>query len=350
MTELSGLQIFKYLPGAQKAEHANCKECGFPTCMAFALKLAKSQADIEACSYAMPELKQILEQSRKQPQKTVEINGVKIGGENVLYRHEKTFINQTAIAVIADTEAKRKRVEAFEITRVNEKLKVDLIFNSKDELKNFPLREAHEAQELIDIRRKAILEKDEAYADPVYVYFPHGSLNETCARAAYYICKYANMLVFEDFDEDMIASLLTLRQNIFTDPQKPLQVEPNIYEFNNPDENPLIFLTTNFALTYFAVANELESLSVPSYLIVVPAEGMSVLTAWSAEKFTAKIVANTLKKFGLAEKVKTRKIIIPGLLAHMKEELEEAIPEFEMVVGSNEAYKISELIIGIDII
>jgi len=342
MVELSGLQIFKYLPGAKKTERANCKECGFPTCMAFALKLAKNQAEV--CDYADPELKELLAHSRKQPQKTVEINGVKIGGENVLYRHEKTFINPTAIAVIADTQEKRKRVEDFEITRVNEKLKIDLIFKSKDELKQFPLKEAHCADELINIRRKAILEKDEAYSDPVYVYFPHGDLKETCARAAYYICKYANMLVFEDFDEDMIAALLTLRHNIFTDPQKPLQVEPNIYEFNNPDENSLIFMTTNFALTFFAVANELESLDIPSYLIVVPAEGMSVLTAWSAEKFTAKIVANTLKKFDLANRVKTRKIIIPGLLAHMKEELEEAIPEFEMVVGTNEAYMIKELI------
>ena len=339
MTELSGLQIFKYLP------RSNCKECGLPTCMAFALKLAKNQADIEACKYTAPELKPILEQSRKKPQKTVEINGIKIGGENVLYRHEKTFINPTAIAVIADTEEKRKRVEDFEITRgANEKLKIDFIFTSRDELKQFPLREAHSAEELINIRCKAILEKDEAYADPVYVYFPHGDLNKTCACAAFYICKYANMLVFEDFDEDMMAALLTLRQNIFTDPQKPLQVEPGIYEFNSPDENSLIFMTTNFALTFFAVANELESLDVPSYLIVVPAEGMSVLTAWSAEKFTAKIAANTLKKFDLANKVKTRKIIIPGLLAHMKEELEAAIPEFEMVVGSNEAYMIKEIV------
>ncbi|MFQ8625935.1 MAG: hypothetical protein ACLSA2_05365 [Candidatus Gastranaerophilaceae bacterium] len=91
---------------------------------------------------------------------------------------------------------------------------------------------------------------------------------------SYYICKYANMLVFEDFDEALMTTLMTLRQNIFTDPQKPLQVESKIYEFNNPDENSLIFMTTNFALTFYAVANELESLPVPSYLIVTPAEGI----------------------------------------------------------------------------
>ena len=112
------------------------------------------------------------------------------------------------------------------------------------------------------------------------------------------------MLLLEDFDENLISTLMTLRQNIFTDPQKPLQAEAGIYEFNNPDENSIIFMTTNFALTYYAVANELESLPVPSYLIVVPADGMSVLTAWSAEKFTAKIAANTLKKFNFAQKMK----------------------------------------------
>ena len=152
------------------------------------------------------------------------------------------------------------------------------------------------------------------------------------------------MLVFEDFDEALFATLMTLRQNIFTDPQKPLQVESKIYEFNNPNENSIIFMTTNFALTFFAVANELESLNVPSYLIVTPAEGMSVLTAWSAEKFTAQMVAKTLQKFDLENKVKTREIIIPGLLEHMKEELEEALPNFKIIVGTVEAYAISDFV------
>ena len=103
-------------------------------------------------------------------------------------------------------------------------------------------------------------------------------------------------------------------------------------------------MTTNFALTFFAVANELESLPVPSYLIVTPAEGMSVLTAWSAEKFTAKMVAKTLKKFDFANKVKNRKIIIPGLLAHMKDELQEEIKDFEIVIGTVEAFAIGDFV------
>lgn len=365
MTELSGLQIFKYLPAAKKAEHTNCKQCGSPTCMAYALKLAKHQTDIEKCPYAPDELKEIYIQNSKQPQKTVEINGIKIGGENVLYRHEKTFINRTALGVIIDLaqpdwQEKFQRVKNFEITRVNEKIKVDLIITKNgtlsdcinyEALKKFPLTEIVDedfkktSEQLINIRYKAVLEKDEKFSDPVYVYFKHtDDLNQLCARAGYYICKYANMLVFEDFDENVITSLMTLRQNIFTDPQKPLQVESKIYEFNNPDENSIIFMTTNFALTFFAVANELESLPVPSYLIVIPAEGMSVLTAWSAEKFTAKIVANTLKKLDFASRVKNRKIIIPGLLAHMKEELEEEIQDFEIVVGTIEAFAIGDFV------
>ena len=132
MSELSGLQIFKYLPAAKKAEHTNCKECGCPTCMAFALKLAKHQIECEKCPYMPADLKEIVIQNAKQPQKTVEINGIKIGGENVLYRHEKTFNNRTAIAVVVDMqernwEKKLEKIKNFEIKRVNEILKVDLV-------------------------------------------------------------------------------------------------------------------------------------------------------------------------------------------------------------------------------
>ena len=165
-----------------------------------------------------------------------------------------------------------------------------------------------------------------------------------CAKAGYYLCKYASMIIFEDFDESMFASLITLRQNIFTDPQKPLQIEPKVYEFNNPDENALIFLTTNFALTYFSVANELESIDRGTYLIVTPSDGMSVLTAWSAEKFTANIASKAIKASGLYDKVKIKRIFIPGLLAHMQKELQEAVPDFEICISTNEACMIKDFV------
>ena len=369
--EMTGLQIFKFLPAAKKEEHSNCKECGCPTCMAFALKLAKKNIDIEKCPYIKDELKEKYAHSVKHAQETVEFCGLKIGGENVLYRHEKTFINRTVFAVLVDCAnsdylSKIKRINAFEIKGVNENFKVDLIilknFNgenihstvptiTQEEFEKLPITNIIDSDFqntknlLITTRQKAILEKDEKFSSPMCVWIPkNDDLINICARASYYICKYANMIVFEDFDESLFSTIVRLRQNIYTDPQKPLQVESDLYKFNNPNENSIIFLTTNFALTFFAVANELESLNIPSYLIVIPADGMSVLTAWSAEKFTANIVSKTLEKLNIREQIKTRQIIIPGLLAHTKDELQEIIPDFDFVVGTIEASAIREFV------
>ncbi len=370
--EMTGLQIFKYLPAAKKEEHSNCKQCGCPTCMAFALKLAKQNINIKKCPYISQELEEKYLHSVKHAQKTISIGDLKIGGENVLFRHEKTFINRAPLAVIVDCNSVHyqeqiKRINEFEIKRVNENLKVDLIilknFNNKtiespnintityEEFKKLKLdfiinsNFKKTKDYLITTRTKAILKKDDKYSTPVCVYMEKSTdIFTTCAQASFFICKYANMIIFEEFDEAMFSTLLTLRQNIFTDPQKSLQVESNLYEFNNPDKNSIVFLTTNFALTFFAVANELEDLDVPSYLIVIPADGMSVLTAWSAEKFTANIVAKTLSNLKIREKLNTRKIIIPGLLAHIKEELQEACPHFEFIIGTHEASAINEFV------
>lgn len=369
--EMTGLQIFKFLPAAKKEEHSNCKECGCPTCMAFALKLAKKNIDIEKCPYIKDELKEKYAHSVKHAQETVEFCGLKIGGENVLYRHEKTFINRTIFAVLVDCAnrdylEKINRINAFEIKGVNENFKVDLIilknFNgenihstvptiTQEEFEKLPITNIIDSDFqntknlLITTRQKAILEKDEKFSSPMCVWITkNDDLINICARASYYICKYANMIVFEDFDESLFSTIVRMRQNIYTDPQKPLQVESDLYKFNNPNENSIIFLTTNFALTFFAVANELESLNIPSYLIVIPADGMSVLTAWSAEKFTANIVSKTLEKLNIREQIKTRQIIIPGLLAHTKDELQEIIPDFDFVVGTIEASAIREFV------
>lgn len=369
--EMTGLQIFKFLPAAKKEEHSNCKECGCPTCMAFALKLAKKNIDIEKCPYIKDELKEKYAHSVKHAQETVEFCGLKIGGENVLYRHEKTFINRTIFAVLVDCAnrdylEKINRINAFEIKGVNENFKVDLIilknFNgenihstvptiTQEEFEKLPITSIIDSEFqntknlLITTRQKAILEKDEKFSSPMCVWIPkNDDLINICARASYYICKYANMIVFEDFDESLFSTIVRLRQNIYTDPQKPLQVESDLYKFNNPNENSIIFLTTNFALTFFAVANELESLNIPSYLIVIPADGMSVLTAWSAEKFTANIVSKAIEKLNIREQIKTRQIIIPGLLAHTKDELQEIIPDFDFVVGTIEASAIREFV------
>lgn len=370
--QMTGLQIFKFLPAAKKEEHSNCKECGCPTCMAFALKLAKQNIEIEKCPYVGNELKELYSHSIKLPQKTIELGDLKIGGENVLYRHEKTFINKTVLAVCVDCansgwEKEINRISDFEIKGVSGELKVDLIIlkNSQDKVipsvptqiisyedfKNLEIKviediDFHQTKtELIKIRTRVIKEKDEKFSAPVCVWMDSGDdVFTLCTKASFYLCKYANMIVFESFDVEMFSTLLRLRENIFTDPQKSLQVESKLYEFNEPNENSIVFLTTNFALTFFAVANELESLDVPTYLIVIPADGMSVLTAWSAEKFTANIVLKTLDNLEIRDKIKTRKIIIPGLLAHMVDELNETVPDFEFIVGTNEASDIAKFV------
>lgn len=370
--QMTGLQIFKFLPAAKKEEHSNCKECGCPTCMAFALKLAKQNIEIEKCPYVGNELKELYSHSIKLPQKTIELGDLKIGGENVLYRHEKTFINKTVLAVCVDCansgwEKEINRISDFEIKGVSGELKVDLIIlkNRQDKVipsvstqiisyedfKNLEIKvlediDFHQTKtELIKIRTRVIKEKDEKFSAPVCVWMDSGDdVFTLCTKASFYLCKYANMIVFESFDVEMYSTLLRLRENIFTDPQKSLQVESKLYEFNEPNENSIVFLTTNFALTFFAVANELESLDVPTYLIVIPADGMSVLTAWSAEKFTANVVLKTLANLEIRDKIKTRKIIIPGLLAHMVDELNETVPDFEFIVGTNEASDIAKFV------
>lgn len=370
--QMTGLQIFKFLPAAKKEEHSNCKECGCPTCMAFALKLAKQNIEIEKCPYVGNELKELYSHSIKLPQKTIELGYLKIGGENVLYRHEKTFINKTVLAVCVDCansgwEKEINRISDFEIKGVSGELKVDLIIlkNRQDKVipsvstqiisyedfKNLEIKviediDFHQTKtELIKIRTRVIKEKDEKFSAPVCVWMDSGDdVFTLCTKASFYLCKYANMIVFESFDVEMYSTLLRLRENIFTDPQKSLQVESKLYEFNEPNENSIVFLTTNFALTFFAVANELESLDVPTYLIVIPADGMSVLTAWSAEKFTANVVLKTLDNLEIRDKIKTRKIIIPGLLAHMVDELNETVSDFEFIVGTNEASDIAKFV------
>ena len=369
---LGAMDIFKFLPAGKKETNANCKKCGCATCMMFALKLSKSQVESSLCPYIPSELSDKLEHNKKVQQETVLLGNLKIGGETVLYRHEKTFVNPCALCVCLDSEdkefeSKLKRILDFEFESIGKKYRVDAIYlkNPTDEsvqkikssgievlnddflskLKEVEFKGlAQTVDELVKIRTKAIVDRDENYSKPVFVRLFGDDFCSLCSIASSLICKYSNMIIFEYFDEALFASLITLRVNIYTDPQKPLQVESKVYEFNNPDENALVFMTTNFALSYFAVANELSSLKCGSYLVITPSEGMSVLTAFSAEKFTSKMVAKTLKKFDLANKVKTRKIIIPGLLAPMKNELEKALPEFEIIVGTIEAYSIGEFV------
>jgi acetyl-CoA decarbonylase/synthase complex subunit gamma len=129
---------------------------------------------------------------------------------------------------------------------------------------------------------------------------------------------------------------LNIRQNIYTDPQKPIQVQPGLYEINNPKPGDPIIVTTNFSITYFSVANEVESSGLPAWLLVADAEGMSVLTAWAAGKFDAERIAKDVKAFGVADKANKR-LVLPGHVAVLSGELEEELPGWEIRVGPREA-------------
>lgn len=407
--ELTGLQIFKYLPGAKKLPESNCKKCGCPTCMAYALKLAKKQADIEKCPNIPDELKEKFTQASKIQQHEIKLSDTVItGGETVMFRHDKTFVNKTVIAASLDCtdkdfDKKLEKIAGYQTERIGETFKVDAIYlvgNNKEafekaavKVKNAGLALLEEEtnnykiitgssieelsskaeksldsdkkalllnlnvdaksvskimEELTYLRRAAIIHRYEPLTYPVIVKL-HKELSslEASAIASFLICRYASVIVLSEehaMNNALLSTLFTLRQSIYTNPQKPLQVEAKVYEFNEPDENSPILLTTNFALTYFAVAGELEQLPFGSYLVVTPSDGMSVLTAWSADKFTAELVAKSVKNYDLLNKVKTRSIVIPGLLSHMQGELQEAMPEWNIVVGTIEACQIPEFL------
>jgi acetyl-CoA decarbonylase/synthase complex subunit gamma len=147
-------------------------------------------------------------------------------------------------------------------------------------------------------------------------------------------------VVMDQFDPAVAYPLLTLRLNIYTDPQKPISVDPGIYEFNNPTADSPMLVTTNFSLTYFSVAGELDGGGMPAWLLICEAEGMSVLTAWAAGKFDAETIAKAVKTFGAGDKLSQKKITLPGHVSVLSGELEEELPGWEIQVGPREAVDI----------
>jgi acetyl-CoA decarbonylase/synthase complex subunit gamma len=190
---------------------------------------------------------------------------------------------------------------------------------------------------LTQIRRLALKKNLRALGYPV-ITFPGEAHNaDEVVLAAQHIAKYAGFVVLESFDPAALYPLLVLRQNIFTDPQKPIQVQPGLYEINTPDGNAPVMATTNFSITYFSVNNEVEGSGWPGWLLVVDAEGMSVLTAWAAGKFDAERIAKAVKSTGVEGKVGHKRLIIPGQVAVLSGELEESLPGWEIMVGPKEA-------------
>jgi acetyl-CoA decarbonylase/synthase complex subunit gamma len=167
-----------------------------------------------------------------------------------------------------------------------------------------------------------------------------GGPGKQATLAAHSICKYAGFVVMDTFSPELVYPILVLRENIFTDPQKPIQVLPSIYEINDPKPHDPVLVTTNFSITYFSVANEVEGSGLPAWLVVTDAEGMSVLTAWAAGKFDAESIAKAVKDFGVGDKVEKKVIVLPGHVAVLSGELEEELPGWEIKVGPREAVEL----------
>jgi len=155
--------------------------------------------------------------------------------------------------------------------------------------------------------------------------------------AAQAVGKYGGFVVLDHFSPETAYPLLVLRQNIYTDPQKPIQVQPGLYEINDPSPDDPVLVTTNFSITYFSVANEVESAGLSAWLLVTEAEGMSVLTAWAAGKFDAERIAKDVRRFQVADKISRKRLVLPGHVAVLSGEVEEELPGWEVRVGPREA-------------
>ena len=427
---LTGLDIFKLLP------NKNCGECDVPTCLAFAMKLAGKIAEPQTCPYISDEAMEILGAAQTPPIKKIAFKygekEISIGAETVMFRHEKTFINQTLIALeIADNliaeefEKEVERIESYKYERVGELLEPDCIsLKNESNSRNNYLRKLEiisaktdkiiilndcnsemikQSIQLVDNRRmilngvQNLSETLEIISDTqipivlkaknfeelfvqvskceaqnfknIILSVDFKNLNELLENNVFLrrlaikkgfkpagypiltecnkedelhlaiveICKYSSIIILKEFSGASLFPLLTLRQNIFTDPQKPLQIDPGIYQVGEPDESSPVIVTTNFSLTYFIVSGEIENSISPAWLCIVDAEGMSVLTAWSANKFSGEIVGKAILNSGIEEKINHKKVIIPGYVAIIRGELEDTIPEWEILVGPQEA-------------
>jgi acetyl-CoA decarbonylase/synthase complex subunit gamma len=191
-------------------------------------------------------------------------------------------------------------------------------------------------EQLTAIRRMAILKNERGLGHPVLVPIHANTQAERLALASAAICKYASIVVLEDAAPEFILPLITLRFNLYTDPQKPIMMEPGVYEVGAPGPEAPLIVTTNFSLTYFSVKPEIEASRLPTRILLTDSDGMSVLTAWAADKFSSTTITKALAQFQLAEKVSHKKIIIPGLVASLSGELEEE-SGWQVIVGPREA-------------
>jgi acetyl-CoA decarbonylase/synthase complex subunit gamma len=194
------------------------------------------------------------------------------------------------------------------------------------------------------LRRSALKQNYKPFGYPLFAYIDGKNKNEILAKACMQLCKYGSIIVLPEYDTAMFYTLFTLRQNIYTDPQKPIQVDPKVYPIGDPTPESPVFVTTNFSLTYFMVSGEIENSGISAHLVIADTEGQSVLTAWAAGKFGGENIAKFIKEIKLEERVKTRKIVIPGYVSQISGDLEENLPGWEVIVGCQEASDIPSFI------
>lgn len=435
---LTGIDIFKVTP------KTNCKDCGCPTCMAFAMKVAQGGMQLEACPHLSDEVKNQMAEATAPPMKTIKFgtgeNEHTLGGETVLFRHEKTFVSKNLYAVsVCNAAPDEHNAKVFEdiakidYDRIGERMFVEILFvnyvEGKDEAKYIDLvnkaKAANRAiliscenpdvakkaldivkdtkpillgataanaeamneiakeygvvlgvkganldelydttakleglgnknlvldcgiesiksafENAVQIRRAALKDNNRTLGYPSIVNLErlaHGDDYLQSALASVFTLKYGSIIVMENMDYAQALSLYGLRQNVYTDPQKPMRVTPGIYPLNGADENSICAITVDFALSYFVISGEMERSGVPINLIVSDAGGYSVLTSWAAGKFSAGTISKFFQENGIEDKVKSRKLVLPGKVAVLKGELEEKLPGWEILVGPNEA-------------
>lgn len=430
---LTGLDIYKLLP------KTNCKECGFTTCLAFAMALAQKKIPLDKCPHVSAAARQALESASQPPVKLVTIGvgdkKLQIGNETVMYRHEQKFYHPAGIGIIiedtlsdTDIDERISRASRLSFERVGQTMSIDLLClkNSSDNkdifgklaakaatshlnialygqspestaeaLKNLrnkrPLiiwdgngiveafiklakenncpiavtcKDPEDAAQVTDkvkqggveeiiinlksnsmnrtiqdftfIRRAALKKNFRPLGYPVMAFTAASEPYAELAEAVSYITKYAGLVIIRNIEKEYVLPLLVARQDIYSDPQKPVQVEPKLYEIGKVSKSSPVLITTNFSITYFTVAGEVEASKVPSYIICCDSEGMSVLTAWAAEKFTPEKIAESLKKMGIETVVSHKKLVIPGYVSVMSGKLEE-VTGWKISVGPREA-------------
>ena len=186
------------------------------------------------------------------------------------------------------------------------------------------------------IRRLALKKSFRPLGYPMIAFATAGTPETQIARAAGLVCKYAGIVVIDTVEPWALLAILTARQNLYTDPQKPVQVEPKLYAVGEAGPTSPVLFTTNFSLTYYTVESDVEASRIPSWILCVDTEGTSVLTAYSGDKLNEKTVAKAMKAANLETVVKHKRLIIPGYVAVMSGKLEEETG-WEILVGPRES-------------